>query len=135
MPVPPRPCSLQFNAVAQLPGVQPRLLGVVPAVWVLLSGAPQLPQPAGALLLNVQLPPPGLASEVQAVLLQVGKGLESSLRLAVYNAQDGRLLRCRDRLQRCEYVFHLHPRFRVPAWDSGCVAVQQQLRAGRLGML
>ena len=110
---------LQFTAIGQLPGAHPELLGALPTVWLLLPGAGRVPQPAGALLLSVQLPLPGLHAEAQAVLLGAGKGLERAVRLLVYCPQAGRLLQRREWLQRNEHALYLHPRYRVPTWDSG----------------
>lgn len=94
--------------------MHPELLGAAPALWVLRPGAPSLPQPAGLLLLSLRAP-----QAAQAALLQPGGGQEPALCLLTYSTQDGRLLQWRRRVQRAEHALHVHPRFHVPAWDSG----------------
>ena len=104
----PASCLLQAQACAQLPGVAPRLLGALPRVWLLPSGAGAVPQPAGALLVSVCLPVPP------------GRSLQPALRLLVYCPQrGGALLQCREWLTVEEAgALHSHPRLAVPAWDS-----------------
>jgi len=52
----PIPQPLQAHATSQLPGSQPELLGVAPAVFVLLPGNLQRACPAGVLLMQVCVP-------------------------------------------------------------------------------
>lgn len=109
---------LQQGYTAKLPGAFPEQLAALPAVWLLLPGADQPPQPAGALLVRVQLPPAILPAEAQQVLLHTRKGLQPALRLAVYCRYTGQLLQWRDWLERDESALYAHPRHPVPAWDS-----------------
>lgn len=122
-PLPTRPPFpwLQYSATGQLPGASPQLLASLPCCWLLLPGASRQPQPAGALLLSVQLPPRGLNSDAQLLLLGAGMGLESAMRLVVYCPQTGQLLQCREWVQQDEQALYLHPHHRVPTWDSRCV--------------
>lgn len=91
----------------------------MPAVWLLLPGTGQAPQAAGALFSRVQLPPPWLPPDAQLVLLQAGKGLESTLRVLVYSRQSGAAMLRRDWLMQAERKLYMHPHNCVPAWDSG----------------
>ncbi len=91
----------------------------MPAVWCLLPGAGRPPQAASAMLLSVRLPPPGLPPEAQQLLLQAGKGLEPTVRVLVYCRQTGAPMLRRDWLLQEERRLYMHPRFRVPTWDSG----------------
>lgn len=91
----------------------------MPAVWLLLPGAGRPPQVASALLLSVRLPPPGLHPEAQQLLLRECKGLEQTVRVLVYCRQTGTPMLRRDWLLQEERTLYLHPRFRVPTWDSG----------------
>lgn len=112
------PASLQFSATGQLPGASPELLAPLPCVWLLLPGAGRQPQPASAMLLSVRLPPRGLNDDAQMLLLGAGMGLESATRLVVYCPQTGQLLQWREWVQQDEHALYLHPRYRVPTWDS-----------------
>jgi len=103
----------------QLPGTSPELLGVAPAVWVLLPGNPRLPHPAGVLLLRVQQPPPSLNLDAQQLLLDQGRGLEDCLRLLVYCPRDGTLLERQDWVLARDKDLRTHPRFGLPCWNSG----------------
>ena len=85
-------------------------------MWVQAEGGPV--QLAGALLVHVLLPPPGLSFEAQQALLLTGRGLQPELRLVVYCFQTGRLLRCREGLGQEECLLQLHPRHDMQAWDS-----------------
>ncbi|KAI7846282.1 hypothetical protein COHA_000210 [Chlorella ohadii] len=71
------------------------------------------------MLLSVRLPPPGLPPEAQQLLLQAGKGLEPTVRVLVYCRQTGAPMLRRDWLLQEERRLYMHPRFRVPTWDSG----------------
>lgn len=100
-------------------GTAPTRLGVLPQVWLLPPGVHPTPQPAGALLLSLLVPPPSLPLEAQLLLLRSGTGVERSLHLRVYCRRTGRLLLHRDRLQRDEFGLYPHPQHGVPTWDSG----------------
>lgn len=116
------PCPLalyaQFNAACRLPGPHPAQLGVLPAVWLLLPGTDRVPQPAGALLLGVWLPPAILPADAQEVLLRTGTGLLPALRVLAYCRQTGQVLQWRDWVQCDEHALYTHPRYEVPTWDS-----------------
>lgn len=100
-------------------GGSPRLLAALPCMWLLPPGAEAQPQSAGALLVEVCLPPRGVNARAAQVLLQAGEGLEATLRLLVYCRHSGELLQRRDWVAADEAAsVHTHPRFRVPAWDS-----------------
>lgn len=86
---------------------------------MLLPGTGQEPQAASALLLTVRLPPPGLRPEAQLLLLQAGRGLEQTVRVLVYCRTTGTAMLRRDWLMREERMLYMHPRYRVPTWDSG----------------
>ena len=103
----------------RLPGGRPELMGAMPAVWLLLPGTGEEPQAAGALMARVQLPPPWLQPDAQHALLQAGKGLDWTLRVLVYSRQGGAAMLRRDWLLQAEWRLYLHPRYRVPTWDSG----------------
>lgn len=112
------PSCLQYTAAGQLPGVSPELLAPLPCCWLLLPGAGRLPQPAGAVLLSVNLPPRGINEDAQMLLLGAGMGLESSVRLVVHCPHTGQLLASREWVQQDEHALYLHPRYHVPTWDS-----------------
>lgn len=76
------PLPLQSHATRQLPGSKPELLGVAPAVFVLLQGNPQRARPAGALLLQVQAAPGPLGSRQHGGELH-GEGSQRMLRVLV----------------------------------------------------
>ncbi|KAL4440390.1 hypothetical protein ABPG75_003391 [Micractinium tetrahymenae] len=108
----------------KLPGVSSTPLGAAPAIWLLqgeadASNACLLPLPAGVLLLRVQQPPAGLTPEAQQLMLSMGRGLESSLRLLVYSRRDGSLLQSKDWVAAVQCPLAPHPRFGLPCWDSG----------------
>lgn len=115
-PIPTSPPNLplalpQGRASRQLPGAQTDLLGVAPSVWVVLPGNPHRPHPAGAMLVRV---------EQQARWPAAAPGAaQPGLRLVAYSSDDGSLLECRERLAQHESMAVRHPRFGVPAWDSG----------------
>lgn len=112
------PLPLQFNAACQLPGARPELLAALPTLRLLRPGIGSTPQPAGALLLSVRLPPPSLPADAQRVLLANNAGLQQALRLVVHCPQTGQLWLRRDWLQRDEHALYMHPFKQVPAWDS-----------------
>ena len=114
-------CFLSFlqDQHCRLPGGRTELLGAMPAVWLLLPGTGEEPQAAGALMARVQLPPPWLQPDAQHALLQAGKGLDWTLRVLVYGRQGGAAMLRRDWLLQAERRLYLHPRYRVPTWDSG----------------
>lgn len=87
-------------------------------LWLLRPGRGNIPQPAGALLLSVRLPPPCLDEDAQQVLLQNGTGLQKALRLIVHCPHTGQLLECRDWVECDEGRLYAHPQHKVPAWDS-----------------
>ncbi len=93
-------------------------LGVLPALWLLLPGTDCMPQPAGALLLSVHLPPAILPVDAQRLLPTNGTGLVRALLLRVYCPCTGQPLQKRGWLQRDERALYEHPHYHVPAWDS-----------------
>ncbi|PRW20817.1 hypothetical protein C2E21_8578 isoform B [Chlorella sorokiniana] len=114
----PQAAHLAHGYAGQLPGPHPERLGALPAVWLLLPAGDRPPQPAGALLLSVQLPPRSLAADAQRVLLDTGAGLQTAMRVVVYCRYTGQVLQRRDWVQRDESCLYTHPRHQVPAWDS-----------------
>jgi hypothetical protein len=114
---------LQDTASRQLPGSNPQLLGIAPSVWVLLPSSPRMPLPAGLILLHVYVShsasrTPGAGPHQQA-RPQAAAAAPQELRLLAYCPQQGGLLRWKDRVAADEGVLYQHPRFLVPAWDSG----------------
>ncbi|KAL4431724.1 hypothetical protein ABPG77_002940 [Micractinium sp. CCAP 211/92] len=108
----------------KLPGVSPTPLGAAPSVWLLqadagAAGMVPVPLPAGVLLLRVHQAPAGLTPEAQQMMLSLGRGLQSSLRLLVYSRRDGLLLQSRDWVPATQHDMAPHPRFGLPCWDSG----------------
>lgn len=99
-------------------------MGVLPAVWLLPVGSTQPPRPVGALVRQACPAdgPVGAApgSPQQLLLSAAGRtGLEPSLHLSVYAAENGCVLEQRLDLQRSQGAVFQHPGFGVPAWDSG----------------
>ena len=74
---------------------------MLPALQLLLPGTGRVALPAGALLVVVQHRLYGAA-----------------LHLASYCPQTGQVLRCRAGLRQEEAKLYMHPRRRVPTWDS-----------------
>ncbi len=104
--------------------MSPTPLGAAPSVWLLqadagAAGLVPVPLPAGVLLLRVHQAPAGLTPEAQQMMLSLGRGLQSSLRLLVYSRRDGLLLQSRDWVPATQHDMAPHPRFGLPCWDSG----------------
>ena len=80
------------------------MVAMLPALELLQPGTDRTPQPAGALLVSVQVQPRST--------------LPRSLRLVVYCPHTGKLLKCREGLRQEERCLYLHPRHPKMAWDS-----------------
>jgi hypothetical protein len=84
-----------------------------------------MPLPAGLILLHVYVShsasrTPGAGPHQQArPQAAAAAAVPQELRLLAYCPQQGGLLRWKDRVAADEGVLYQHPRFRVPAWDSG----------------
>ncbi|PRW45468.1 hypothetical protein C2E21_5875 isoform A [Chlorella sorokiniana] len=110
------------HATSQLPGSRPQLLGVAPAVFVLLLGNPERARPAGVLL--VQVPTaygaPRSSSDGSGSRQRWSEAHaeEHVLRVLVYCPKTGTLLEHRDWLLKEEHQLADHPLFGLPCWDS-----------------